>query len=173
MAVEQSEQAEQAFKLVGFAMAHAAWSVSDGSTLCTLAFTEDEQGRQLYRFDAGSIPESLEIARQHLSEQQASIHRWVLIFDGFTNFNGTRIDALVAQVWTEYESLPIRIIQNYKPGGLLHRFKIIGQPVFVIAGDERTGNACVENKQYEQWFLEGVQEHEKVATLWPKWFQAA
>jgi hypothetical protein len=67
---------ERVIKLAGFALAHAAWSVSDGETRCTLALVEKGDEYQLYRFEADTIPESVETARQKPGELAAD--RWVL-----------------------------------------------------------------------------------------------
>jgi hypothetical protein len=87
-------------RLAGFALAHAAWSVEDGETLCTLAMVErpgDEQ-RDLLRFEAPTIPESVEHAHDQLATL-APGERAVLIYDGYvTPEGGERTDGLIAML---------------------------------------------------------------------------
>ena len=107
------ERVQAIIRLSGFALAHAAWSVCDGEALCTLAFTENNQERQLYRFEANSIPDSLNAARKELEQLEAGAH-WVLVFDGyFTSQEGEKQDALVIQP-SGARSLPSRIVQLYR-----------------------------------------------------------
>src|SRR5688500_20165613 len=60
-------------RLAGYALAHAAWSVEDGETLCTLAMverpgdTERDKERELLRFEAPTIPISVEMANEQLA----------------------------------------------------------------------------------------------------------
>jgi hypothetical protein len=154
-------------KLAGFALAHAAWSVSEGETLCTMAFTENGSDRQLFRFEADPIPESVEIGRQHLNDLQADLERWVLAFDGYITLNNKRRDALVIQLWSKCPGTPARIVQPYRPRARLRRFKILGNPIFVDSA-----GALLEGENYQQWFLDGVHEHSKMPELWEKWYQA-
>src|SRR5262249_6936784 len=43
---------QSAIKLAGFALAHAAWSISEGKPLCALIFSEDCAGRRLHFFES-------------------------------------------------------------------------------------------------------------------------
>ena len=157
---------ESSLKLAGFALAHASWSVSEGQTLCTVAFTENATGRRLLRFEADSIPDSLDLAREKLQRQQIFLARWALVFAGHLNVDSKRRDALIIQLWAKLEEAPTRIIQLYRPSDSVRRFKILGQPIFVD-----NGGAMIEDETYQRWLLEGVMEHPQVATLWGKWFQ--
>lgn len=55
-------------RLAGFALAHAAWSVEDGETLCTMAMVERDGKRELVRYEAPTIPDSVEAAHADLRE---------------------------------------------------------------------------------------------------------
>ena len=154
-------------KLAGFALAHAAWSVSKGETLCTMAFTENGSNRQLFRFEADTIPESVEIGRQHLNDLQAELERWILVFDGYVTLGDEKLDALVMQLWSHRPETLARIVQPYRPRTRLRRFKVLGNPIFADSA-----GALREDANYQQWFLDGVHEHPKVSELWEKWYQA-
>jgi hypothetical protein len=90
---------ETALRLAGFALAHAAWSVEDGETLCTLAFVETAGERELARYEAPTIPDSLELAFEDLGRRLADGGHAALVFDGYaTPEGGERTDALLAIV---------------------------------------------------------------------------
>ena len=87
-------------RLAGYALAHAAWSVEDGETLCTLAMVErpGDQQRDLLRFEAPSIPASVEMAHEQL-ESLPPGNRSVVVYDGYvTPEGGERTDALIAML---------------------------------------------------------------------------
>src|SRR5574341_477124 len=161
-ASESNSSLELVINLAGFALAHAAWSVSDGGTLCTLALTEKGNEHQLYRFEADALPESVEGARQKLIELQPSIDRWVLVFDGYLTLENRQIDALVVQPWGAPRT-PARIIQKYRPAKFLQSFKILGDPIFV---DDRS--EIFESNQLHDWLLKGIMRHTKATHLWKK-----
>ena len=58
-----------ALRLAGFALAHAAWSIEDGETLSTLAMVEVDGKRELVRYEADTIAESVDVAHEDLREQ--------------------------------------------------------------------------------------------------------
>jgi hypothetical protein len=154
------------FKLAGFALAHAAWCVRDGETLCTMALTETDNDRQLLRFDVDSMPDSLEIGRQHLSEIQTKLQRWVLVYDGYITLNEKRRDALVIQPWSRSHNTVARIVQPYQHKKLFQKFQVLGAPI-VIDMDNAILNA-LDAAAYQFWIQEGVDEHPKAAEFWGK-----
>lgn len=165
--METTEQSIQsAIVLCGFALAHATWSVSNGETLCTMAVTECRADQELIRFESDSIPDSIENAREHLIGLQGDIDRWALVFDGYITIKTEKKDALIIQAWSKQGETPLRIIQAYQTKALFQRFKILGAPRFV----DKSG-AQFENLTYQQWMLDGIAQHPKVAGLWEKWYR--
>lgn len=157
------EDVHLVIKLAGFALAHAAWSVCEGETLCTLAVVENDNERQLFRFE-GTISDSLDKAREGLAQLELDGAYWALVFDGYlTPTQGKRQDALVIQIGGK-SPLPSRVVQQYQKKSFLRKFKIIGKPLFV-EDSHQTGKADL----YEQWLQEGIKEHPKVCELWDIW----
>lgn len=114
--------AEDALRLAGFALAHAAWSVEDGETLCTLAFIEFDGTRELVRYEAASIPESVDIARADIGARASSGEAAVLVFDGYaTPESGSRTDALMAEITGSAGRLVGRVVLPYRAA---HRSRI-------------------------------------------------
>jgi hypothetical protein len=148
----------------GFTLAHAAWSVSGGETLCTLAIGETVSERRNYRFESDSIAESVERARTELRRMDGELEAWVLVFDGYLRSAGARDDALILQPWSTCPDLPARIAQRYRPKRFWRRFRLVGPPEFW--GEQA---AIGEDADLRSWLLHGVQEHARVAPLWPRW----
>jgi hypothetical protein len=158
------QELQSTLTLCGFGLAHAAWSVFDGETLCTMALTESRSDRQLIRFESGSIPDSIDNARDHLAGLQDAVDRWVLVFDGYITLKTEKKDALVIQPWSKQGVVPQRVIQPYQTKTFFRRFHILGAPKFV---DE--SGALYESTVYQKWMLDGISQHPKVAGLWKKW----
>lgn len=146
-------------QLAGFALAHAAWSVEDGETLCTLAMIDREgrEERELLRFEAPSIPISVEMAHAELASLRGG-DRGVLVFDGYiTPEGGERTDALLAQLLhpgPAIRGLAILAYRAAKPSRLpfvkAKGFGLVGRPYVDDAIDEPDADEVL---------LEGFREH--------------
>jgi hypothetical protein len=133
-------------RLAGYALAHAAWSVEDGETLCTLAMVErsDDPQRELLRFEAPTIPASIEMAHEQL-EPLPPGSRAVLVYDGYvTPAGGERTDALIAMLQPGPHPrgmalLAYRAARRPRFGvGRAKGFELVGQPQ---ASDQFGGDA--------------------------------
>ena len=151
-----------ALRLAGFALAHAVWSIEDGETLCTLALIERAGGgRELGRYEAPTIPDSLDAAFGDLEARLTGDDRAVLIFDGYiTPEGGERTDALIADIFAPGMRHIGRIVQRYRPATRSRRFfsKPSGFALLRApeAGDE-FGPAA------DPLVLAAAREHEKAA----------
>jgi hypothetical protein len=68
--------------LAGFAIAHAAWSVSDlpqGELLVPLAFVEKNGQRQLLRFEAKTQDQAIAEAKAALTQRQPELDAWACV----------------------------------------------------------------------------------------------
>jgi hypothetical protein len=150
-------------RLGGFALAHAAWSIEDGETLCTLAMVNAGEERELVRFEAPSIPESLNGAQEYIHAQAPPDALVAVVFDGYvTGDDGVRRDALVVQLVAGREPLG-RIVQPYEPGQRA-RIPLLGKSRSIRLvdatavegpfGDDAPGHV-----------LEGAREHQMAARL--------
>jgi hypothetical protein len=134
-------------RLAGFALAHASWSVEDGETLCTLAIVAraGNEERELVRFEAPSIPVSVEMAQAELASLRGD-DRAVLVFDGHvTPEGGERTDGLMAQLLQPAPAIRGLAIQPYRAAkrrrfrflGGATGFALVGEPYLVADfGDE-------------------------------------
>ena len=151
-----------ALRLAGFALAHAIWSIEDGESLCTLSLLERAGGeRELGRYEAPTIPDSLEGAFADLEARLARDDRAVVVFDGYITLpGGERTDALIADVFGAGMRHIGRLVQRYRPATRSPRrfsepwgFALVGPPE---AGDS-FGPAA------DPLVLAGALEHENAA----------
>jgi hypothetical protein len=161
-----AERLVEALRLAGFALAHAAWSIEGGQTLCTLAFVDvDTDDKQLIRYEAETIPDSIEGAHSDLAERLRDGGIAALVFDGFlTPEGGERSDALCVEVFGPRAQPLGLFFQPYRAAkrpriqlpGRSSRFAITGEP-FV--------DDSIKISRAEQIILEGAREHPHGARL--------
>lgn len=127
----QSAASEAHLRLAGFALAHALGSIDGGGTLCTLAFVEREGGRELVRYEAESIPESIVMARADLRTQLGSAGHAVLVYDGYATIDRVRNDALLVDLIAPGGTIVGSLVQRYRPGrfGLVGLLRGLGVPL--------------------------------------------
>jgi hypothetical protein len=160
-----SDDAVAALRLAGFALAHAAWSVEDGETLCTLALIEVGGQRELARYEADSIPGSVDLAQADLSARLRNGGLAALVFDGFvTPPDGERTDALIVELIGSGGQGLGRVIQPYRAAkrsripliGRASGFAILGEPI--VTDDIQVADAG-------RVLLDAAREHPQAARL--------
>jgi hypothetical protein len=163
------EASDAHLRMAGMALAHAVWSIEDGETLCTMSMLEDADGeRSVTRYEADTIPESIEDALAELKDRLVDGAFAVLLYDGFyTSDDGEKRDALIGELLTATAPSATgntaaqvgRIVQQYMPGkkSFLRktRVKLLGAPFIRGNGSPETSAALIA----------GALEHEKVADL--------
>ncbi len=122
---------EAHLRLAGFALAHALGSIDGGGTLCTLAFVEREGQRELVRYEADSIPESIAMARSDLRNAMGSAGNAALVFDGYVTVDRVRDDALLVDLITSGGTVVGTLVQRYRPGrfGAVGLLRALGVPL--------------------------------------------
>lgn len=160
-----SEDVLAALRVGGFALAHAAWSIEDGERLCTLAIVDVEGDRELVRYEADSIPESVDLARADLREKLGSGACAALVMDGFaTPADGTRTDALIVELLGPGGRSLGKVIQPYRAArrsripfiGRASGFAILGEPI--ISDDIHVADA-------ERVLRDSARQHPQAARL--------
>jgi hypothetical protein len=146
-----------ALRNAGFALAHAAGSIWLGGTLCTLAVVTLDGQRQLFRYAAESIPESIRIAEEHLASHIGEGGCGALVYDGFvTPDDGRRSDALMVEIVGPGGVRMGRFVQPYWPARRLglpllgRAFAIAGRPII---------DWSIECDDPETAIFSGVREH--------------
>jgi hypothetical protein len=155
-------------RLAGLALAHAAWSVEGGETLCTMAMVERDGGRELVRYEAPTIDESVEAARADLREHLADGGCAALVVDGYaTREGGERTDALLVELFGPAREPMGMIIQPYRAArrsripfiGRASGFEILGEPT--LSGDLEVDDA-------DRIVLAAAREHPQAGRLFPE-----
>jgi len=158
-----SDGHDDLLRLGGFALAHAAWSIEDGETLCTLAMVHAGERRELVRFEAPSIPARLQHAHAYIRPDAPADALAAVVFDGYaTGEDGVRRDALVVQLVAAREVIG-RIVQTYEPGQP-SRVRFLGRsrPVTLLSPPSVDGPFPDDARAR---VLAGAREHEKAARL--------
>jgi hypothetical protein len=154
--------------MAGYALAHAAWSLSDletGAALVPLSVIWRDGKVLLTRYEAPSQEEAIAAGKEAMANLDASVLAWAFARDGLMRDDNRTTDALSVDFWGATMPAPFTVIQLYEPFAT-GRFRLIGEPMLVVAGkvseDERA-------KRIIAGVLQGVGAHPQVATLWPTW----
>ena len=149
---------DEHLRLAGFALAHAVWSIEDGETLCTLSLHERDGEREVGRYEAPSIPDSLEMAHEHLAAAVADGGTAAVVYDGYRRTDdGERRDALIVELFgSGFEPVGL-VVQEYVPAtrarlpfGRSKGFRLVGRPL--VAGLPAAATETI---------VTGALEHEK------------
>lgn len=153
---------EKTVELAGFALAHAALSVSEGETLIPMALVDNGGDNRLIRFE-GPTDKSVPLARTRLLDMKPPPDRWILVYDAVSRRGGHRNDCLVLQTWDPKGPL-VRIVQEYDAKGPGQVFQIRTAPSFIDEGGNEVGTP-----ELRAWLRTGVMSHDKAAPLFHEW----
>ena len=157
------DDTEAVLRLGGMTLAHAAWSIEDGSTLCTLAVVEVDGERELVRYEADTIDESQAGAHADLRDRLRGAGIAAFVYDGYiTPQGGQRTDALIMELLGPDTRALGMVVQPYQPGRR-SRLPFLGRPTgFRIIGTPIISDA-VAIPDPEKLVFEGTQDHPKAA----------
>jgi hypothetical protein len=130
--------------LAGFALAHAAWSVSDipaGELLVSLAVVEKNGGRQ---------PE---------------LDAWAFVREGVLSRGTGKEDVLSVDAWAKGMRQPITFVQEFRPYSS-GAFRVRGDAMVIVEGRALEG---AEAARLVEKLYEGVRQHPKAGQLWQGW----
>ncbi len=154
----------------GFALAHAAWSVSDlpaGELLTPLAIVERDNQRELLRFEADTQEEAIAKGKRTLENLKASVTAWAFVREGLFPIEGRKTDVLVIDGWSKGMSAPVAFIQPFQPFSS-GEFKVLGQALAAIDGRLQEPE---ETQRLDTILYRGVSQHPKAGSLWSGWHQ--
>ena len=156
---------EDMLHLAGFALAHAAWSVSDltsGELLCPLAITESSDERKLLRFEAETQEQAIGDAINALEKEKTKDTTWAFVRDGLVDTAYGKSDVLVVSTWSKGMLEPLYFNQLYIPSSTANAFQILG-PIVLLNSPEKNSSAIISE------IRKGIFDHPKVALLWANW----
>jgi hypothetical protein len=134
------------------------WSIEAGDTLGTMAMVEAGPDRELVRYPAASIPDSVDVAHDDLSRRLRTGGWAVLVMDGYANPDrANQTEAVIAEMLgTGARSLGT-IIQPYR-AARRSRIPFIGHASdFVVLGGLLLSED-IETEDAEKHVLEGIRE---------------
>jgi hypothetical protein len=155
--------------LAGFALAHAAWSMSDlaqGELLTPLIIVSVEERRTLTRFEAPTQAEAIAQGREAVARETQSRHAWAFAHDATLSLSSGAVDMLVVEFWEPGMPTPVHIVQRYEPYALRQQFHVIGMMELNV------GDVVLAEKSAtvaRAIIMEGVESHPRAGQLWKGW----
>jgi hypothetical protein len=158
--------------LAGFALAHAAWSISDtddGELLCPLAVVEAHGGeRRLMRFEADTQEQAIIAGKTAMREATTDAAAWAFAREAaWRRMRSDQAgDVLAIDFWAAGMPSAATIMQHFNRATNGGRFRIGGVPTLVVSGTQLSPDAASASITA---IMAGVQAHTAVAELWPTW----
>lgn len=155
--------------LGGYALAHAAWSLSDlehGELLCPLAFVEQNDQRELLRFESDTQEEAISNAKEYLESACVEADAWAFAREGLIREPGRAVDVISVDFFGRGMPRPATLVQRYVPFAQQGQFKLSGVPDVVINGIRLEAMTA---HRFLQSARQGILEHRPVAELWVRW----
>jgi hypothetical protein len=162
-----------ALLLAGFALAHAAWSVSDltaDELLCPLALVEIDRARRLVRFEADTQVAAIAAMKKAATE-------FMRVDDGFASVReglwrptsgAEPVDVLMVEFWSRGMKEPAAALQPFRRASEGLPFVLLSPPALSVGGRIVAHDAAWPAIDV---ILEGVHSHSAVAPLWAEWQQ--
>ena len=158
--------------LAGFALAHAAWSISDtenGELLSPLAVVESREGeRRLIRFEADTQEEAIIAGKTAVREATPEAAAWAFAREAAWRRMDSedRSHVLAIDFWAVGMPSAATIMQHFNRVTNGGRFRIGGVPALVVNGMQLSDIIAGPSITA---IMAGVQSHTAVAELWPTW----
>ena len=163
---------QSGLSLAGFALAHAAWSISDmedGELLCPLAVVETHAGeRRLMRFAADNQESAIIAGKTAMREATAEAAAWAFAREAAWRKMGIEQtgDVLAVDFWATGMPGAATIMQHFNRATNGGRFRIGASPTLVFDGIRLSADVAAPSIAS---IMAGVSSHTAVAELWPTW----
>ncbi|MEP7066874.1 MAG: hypothetical protein ABI889_12625 [Gemmatimonadota bacterium] len=163
---------ESVLSLAGFALAHAAWSISDAEgddLLCPLAVVESREGaRRLMRFEADSQEAAIIAGKNAMLDASRDAAAWAFAREAAWRKMGNERtgDVLAVDFWAAGMPGAATIMQHFNRAANCGRFRIGGVPALVVSGMQLSPDVASASITS---IMAGVRAHTAVAELWPTW----
>jgi len=163
---------QSGLSLAGFALAHAAWSISDtedGELLCPLAVIETHAGeRRLMRFAADTQEDAIMAGKTAMRDASADAAAWAFAREAVWRKMGIEQagEVLAVDFWATGMPGPATIMQHFNRATNGGRFRIGTSPTLVFDGIRLSADAAAPSIAA---IMAGVRGHTAVAELWPTW----
>ena len=160
-----------ALLLAGFALAHAAWSVSDlpaGDLLTPLAMTTpgEQTPPTLIRYVGATQDEAIAKGRAEMDSLRAKGQPWAFVREGLLPEGGTKQDVLLVELWGPGMDAPLSLVQRFRPAAARGGFQLLGAPLVAVGGVVQPDSAVATVLEA---VMEGVRRHKQAAAQWEAW----
>jgi hypothetical protein len=163
---------QSALALAGFALAHAAWSLSDtddGELLCPLAVVEQHDGaRRLMRFEAETQELAIIAGKTAMRDASGDVAAWAFAREGAWRKmkSDQRGDEIAIDFWANGMSAAATLTQSFNRSVNGSRFRIGGVPTLLVGSALLSPDVA---RPHIDVIMAGVRAHTVVAELWPTW----
>ena len=158
---------DSAFLLAGFVLAHAAWSISDGSDLLVpLAIVERNGQRKILRFEAPTQEEAITQGKAQMASLSTNVDVWAFAREGLFDETTGKVDVISVDIGAKGNVQRVTLVQRFEPYGKRHHFRLLGDTTVVIDGHIQDS---AKVKDLVSVVRSGVSQHTKVAPLWDSW----
>lgn len=161
---------EQLLMLIGYVLAHGAYSVSDlpeGELLVPLAITQtEEKQQQLIRFEAETQKEAVKNAFSKLDILKKHVQAWALARESIIRTeSGNPEDYITVDAWEKGQTVEIVIAQKIQPFYIENKFLIVGDIQISINGNWLSDE---DASKIIPAIQAGIEQHPKY-NLWQQW----
>jgi hypothetical protein len=154
--------------LAGFALAHAAWSVSDlpqGELLVPLAVLDKGDRREIQRFEADTQEEAIRRGKETLDAVDGPVAQWAFAREGRIKNGDGYVDVISVEAKAKGQSKELMLVQPFTPPAS-GRFALLGAPAVVV---DQVVLPEAEAAPLLDALYVGIQSHAKAAELWNEW----
>ena len=155
--------------LLGFTLAHAAWSIAEAEgqeLLCPLAFIERDGNLDLLRFESETQEDAIAKGKDYINIYKENAIVSSFAREGLLTEQNREFDVLLVECWAKHQIERYEVIQKFTPNKGKAKFRLLGEPIILIDGliqIEETANKLKEKLE------QGIQSHSEVAHLWGQW----
>jgi hypothetical protein len=158
---------ESSARMAGFALAHAAWSVSQmaaGEELTPFVMVDDEGAREMMRFEAATHADAVEEGKAAVRRLRERVDLWAFARDGLLRVRGSDSaqHALTVEFGGRGDAATHAVVQPYEPAASAEGFRIAGEPM-VLRDWEIVGSDDAE--PVVRAIRGGIREHGAAAAL--------
>ncbi|MDQ2768034.1 MAG: hypothetical protein M3Y30_12860 [Gemmatimonadota bacterium] len=163
---------QPALSLAGFALAHAAWSMSDlddGDHLCPLALVEQHDGaRRMTRFEADTQESAIIAGKVAMRNATTVAAAWAFAREGaWGKMRGdASVDVLALDFWGSGMAAAATLIQPFYRATNGGRFRIGSAPSLLVGENVLAPDVATPSLVT---IMAGVHSHAMVTTLWSTW----
>ena len=155
--------------LLGFTLAHSAWSVAEAEAeelLCPLAFIERDGNLEVIRFESDTQEGAISKGKEYINLHKENAVVSSFAREGLFPEQNKKVDVLLVECWARNDTKHYGVIQKFLPNEGKGKFRLVDEPILLIDGviqTEGTASKLKENLEL------GIKSHSNVAQLWNQW----